>query len=440
MRILHYSLGLPPYRSGGLTKYATDLMKEQVRLGYQVYLLYSGGISACGKTKIKQRHNVDGIVPYEIINSMPVPLYHGIKNPSDFISDKNNKRLFSEFVDQIKPDIIHVHTLMGLEKDLLIVAKERKIKIVFTTHDFYGLCMRCTFIDIKDKLCDAPTSLRCAWCNQNAKGKAFLRFRNEPFVIKLKNKLHKSYSAPLNKDSEIIDIEDFKSLENDYKRLIGYYKDIFGLIDKFHFNSSVTETIYKKYLGNIDGEVVPITNASIRDNRSKGFTCGNTLKMIFVGHTYAFKGFPLLKSVLLELQQYDWRLEVWGGNEGNDPDSKKIVYKGRYTKEDLPKIYCNCTMAIVPSQWYETFSFVTLEALSYGVPALVSDHVGAKTIVSEYAPSFIYSSREELKERLESIMKDRSSVLTYHKKILNMPWHHDMSEHCQEITKKIYNQ
>lgn len=31
MKILHYSLGLPPYRTGGLTKFATDLMEQQIR-------------------------------------------------------------------------------------------------------------------------------------------------------------------------------------------------------------------------------------------------------------------------------------------------------------------------------------------------------------------------------------------------------------------------
>ena len=31
MKILHYSLGFPPYRSGGLTKFSMDLMREQIR-------------------------------------------------------------------------------------------------------------------------------------------------------------------------------------------------------------------------------------------------------------------------------------------------------------------------------------------------------------------------------------------------------------------------
>jgi len=40
MKILHYSLGLFPYRTGGLTKYATDLMLEQSKDKHEVHLLY----------------------------------------------------------------------------------------------------------------------------------------------------------------------------------------------------------------------------------------------------------------------------------------------------------------------------------------------------------------------------------------------------------------
>ena len=42
MTILHYTIGLAPQRSGGLTKYATDLMQEQ-QVENQVFLLYPSG-------------------------------------------------------------------------------------------------------------------------------------------------------------------------------------------------------------------------------------------------------------------------------------------------------------------------------------------------------------------------------------------------------------
>ena len=43
MRILHYTLGFFPYRSGGLTRYAKDLMVSQRRFGYDVAAFYPSG-------------------------------------------------------------------------------------------------------------------------------------------------------------------------------------------------------------------------------------------------------------------------------------------------------------------------------------------------------------------------------------------------------------
>ena len=42
MKILHYSLGFPPYRRGGLTKYCIDLMVTKRKLGHDVAMLWPG--------------------------------------------------------------------------------------------------------------------------------------------------------------------------------------------------------------------------------------------------------------------------------------------------------------------------------------------------------------------------------------------------------------
>ena len=42
MRILHYCLGFPPFRTGGMTKYCMDLMNEQNKAGHEVALLWPG--------------------------------------------------------------------------------------------------------------------------------------------------------------------------------------------------------------------------------------------------------------------------------------------------------------------------------------------------------------------------------------------------------------
>ena len=42
MVIIHYFLGFPPYRTGGLTRYALDIMLAQVKDGHRVCALWPG--------------------------------------------------------------------------------------------------------------------------------------------------------------------------------------------------------------------------------------------------------------------------------------------------------------------------------------------------------------------------------------------------------------
>ena len=74
---------------------------------------------------------------------------------------------------------------------------------------------------------------------------------------------------------------------------------------------------------------------------------------------------------------------------------------------------------IVPSIWKETFGFVVLEALSYGVPVIVSDNVGAKDIVKQYDERFVFTSASELLALLNQIFKDRSLLVEFNEKVLN---------------------
>ena len=64
---------------------------------------------------------------------------------------------------------------MGLSIGLLQAARKRGVKIVMTTHDFYGLCLKCTFINRQGKLCGGDNGEKCAICNREARSIFFLR-------------------------------------------------------------------------------------------------------------------------------------------------------------------------------------------------------------------------------------------------------------------------
>ena len=117
MKILHYALGFPPYRTGGLTKYCTDLMLTQVEQGHEVELLWPGKIAIIKKqTEIHKGKNWNEIESFEIINPLPVSLDEGILDV-DAYTKNTDETVYYKFLQDYAPDAIHIHTLMGLHKE-----------------------------------------------------------------------------------------------------------------------------------------------------------------------------------------------------------------------------------------------------------------------------------------------------------------------------------
>lgn len=188
MNILHYTLGFPPHRSGGLVKYASDLMVAEQELGHSVFAMYPGNFSLRSKkSSFVRKRDICGIPVYQLTNALPVPLLYGIKNPSDFM-DSREIQGFHEFIEQVKPDVVHIHTLMGLPKELLQLFKSAGIRLVFTTHDYFGLCPRVNFIEDEGRICN-PLNRNCEKCASAAHGKMFLKLRNSKGIVFLKKVL-----------------------------------------------------------------------------------------------------------------------------------------------------------------------------------------------------------------------------------------------------------
>lgn len=188
MRILHYTLGFSPYRSGGLVKYAKDLMQTQMKLGHLAVALYPGGTSLFEKScHVHWDKTYDGIWSFEMTNPLPVPLMYGVKDTETATNLKNlDTYSFECLLDNLKPEVFHVHTLMGLPLEYLQIVHDQGIRIVYTSHDYFGLCPKVNFINQKGEICLGASADRCAVCNAHAKSAMFLKVRNAKWVVPLK--------------------------------------------------------------------------------------------------------------------------------------------------------------------------------------------------------------------------------------------------------------
>ena len=189
MVLLHYTLGFSPYRSGGLTRYAKDLMIAQIELGHKVYAFYPSGSNILKKKcSIRYEQCQDGIDVYEMINPLPVPLYYGIQNPEAMMNERNfNVQSFQLMLEKVMPDVLHIHTLMGLPKRYLEIAHEKGIRIIYTSHDYFGLCPKVNLINNEGRICKGHSEEACMICNCKANPVWFLKVRNLKCLVPLKS-------------------------------------------------------------------------------------------------------------------------------------------------------------------------------------------------------------------------------------------------------------
>lgn len=388
MNILHYSLGFPPYRSGGMTKFCMDLMKEQKNAGHRVSLLWPGEMTLISRAiRIRGKETPYGIFSYEVINPLPVPYDEGIDHTNRYM-DSGDLNAFHQLLEETHPDIIHVHTLMGLYESFLAAAKDSGIRVVFSAHDFFPICSKVTMFrngvvcnTVKDcSLCDK--------CNETALKMAEIRLLQSPFyrtvkdssVVKRVRRRHRNrFLGETDKKSRRRSGKSVGTAE-DYIALRGYYRQMLDHADIIHFNSLLTKNIYEKYIKTEGRDVViPITHADIKDNRRRK-EFGKTLRMTYLGPQGKGKGFYILKEALDELwcERQDFILNVFFTPTERSPYLK---VRDNFQHKDMEDLFEKTDVLIAPSMMYETFGYTVFEALSYGVPVIISDRVGAKDIV-----------------------------------------------------------
>ena len=379
MKILHYTIGFAPERTGGLVSYVTDLMVEQKRQGHDVFALYPSSQLFFGKTpRIKVDKEKFGVKTFGLINSLPLALFGGISTPSDFMVSCNSK-IFISFLKELNPDVIHVHSLIGLYKEFLEAAKELNIKVIYTTHDYYGLAPIPSFYYNGVSFDENNSNL--AWNIMSADALSIKKLRI--FQSSLYPTIRK-WLKKFNKNPKHIEYQRIEFIEEttDYSELKLYYQDMFNLVDKFHFNSYLTKSIYDKNLPfKLRGDVISITTSNIKQHQFELKSRQKTT-VAYIGPDEEYKGYFDFLRFVEKLDKNKFDIHTYG-HVPNDYAPENIVQKGRFQQKNIDEIYSKIDYLIVPSRCKETFGLVTLEALSYGVTVFVSENVGAKDIVGK---------------------------------------------------------
>ncbi|PZU97687.1 MAG: glycosyltransferase family 1 protein [Pseudanabaena sp.] len=177
-----------------------------------------------------------------------------------------------------------------------------------------------------------------------------------------------------------------------------WQEDVSGFITPSHFAANKLQEI------GIRGDrlhVKPyVINSPACDG--SGLKVSNQPNFLFVGRLSPEKGVLLLLKAWAALNRPDWKLTILGDGAEKlkleqfvtDLGLENVSFLGYLPPTQIMEVMQSATAIVVPSQWYETFGRVVVEAFACGKPVLASD-LGAlsELITSEHNGFLIPSDR-----------------------------------------------
>lgn len=396
MRILHVSLGWPPLRTGGLVRYCCDLMHEQQASGHTVAMLHPDGNAPLGKPHIKKEVK-EGVESYSLHSNNLVPLNFGVANPADLFQSQN-LTCYEDVINDFQPDVVHVHSIQGFDISFFKFLKKNNIKIAYTTHDYYPLCLRSNLVDCRGNTCSGPSEYRCASCNYRKglklresklmQSKLYAALKTNPLVKELRRR-KKSRVSYRGQEENRIEVPG--TIISEYSEVRKELLAIVELFDVVIANSELAASWYKKETNCNHIEIIPITHSGLRSSqiRTRRYS---QLTIGYVGGANRIKGYEILLDALAMLpKEIDWVLYFYGTPLAECEQRKGVICKGEYSGEQTASVLSELDVLIVPSVAPETYSLSTIEALCAGTPVICSDMVGAASLIPDSA---VYPHRD----------------------------------------------
>ena len=267
-----------------------------------------------------------------------------------------------------KTTLIHIHTwTKALSSSIWNVAYSLHVPIYLTCHDYFTVCPNGGFFNYKKtEICKKkPLSISCLKCNCDSRNYGIKLYRFARSFIQ--NKLVNIFK----KTSKFISISDFSEniLKENFPKNINFER-VFNPTDVIQPAEKInpTQNNYFLFVGRLSKEKgCELFCQAITDLKLKGIVVGDgpdaaRLQQMFANDNVSFVGWKNRKEVFEYMHK-----------------AKALVF---------------------PSRWYEADGLSVREALSIGLPCIVSDCCAAKDYITDSTKGCTFNSLENLKQAI----------------------------------------
>jgi glycosyltransferase involved in cell wall biosynthesis len=465
MRIMMINWGWPPKQSGGPVGYAADLCKELVKNGHQVYMFYRGDSNFKGKCYLEY-HEDEKVNLANLVNSPNQ--YSNFGLPLNECKQPLVEHYFEEFLDKVKPDLVHFHSLIGLSGSLIEMAKKKGIITVVSLHNYWFICPRGDFVLPYDySLCPGPDhGLNCALCLPAAEKPLKRKIDNLNSILKAQFKKNVWLKRKL--QIVVLGINKFKNkltrpemekremfppssapdplMAWAYRFRQEYLKD--QLSRNTDLIIAVSNTVKDIFVQNgIPEDKIMVLHSGIKiaekleDYAEKNqINPRNPMIFGFFGPVQPYKGVHILVEAFNKLSPRSARLLIFGTGPSSyyqrlmSKANSFVEFRGAF--DDLSRMLSEFDVAVVPPIWQDNAPLVVLEALSAKKPIIGANIGGIPDFVQDGINGLLFEpgNSSDLAEKMKRIIEFPHLIEIFKRNIKKQK---TMKEHASEM-EEIY--
>ncbi|MBR3628355.1 MAG: glycosyltransferase [Elusimicrobia bacterium] len=297
------------------------------------------------------------------------------------------QRKIDALLDEIKPDLVDIHTTWELSLSILKPIKKRKIPISFWLHDI-GM------------FCSGTFSRGINYCNKCK------NYNTLPCTINkcINNNFVKSF---------------FFSCRNFFERYLMFkYVDLFMTVSNatknYLINAGINKDKIQTLYNFVNKQEKNLVDYSLTEKSNYFLYAGGEDKI--KGINTLIKAFELLpKNICLHVAGAGQYIEQKKYIEEKNITNIKIL--GPLNKQNLEQEYRNCISVIMPSEWFETFGKINSEAAMFGKSSISSNIGGIPEVVENNKTGLLFEPKnvEQLKLCILKYYNDRKLAVEHGK-------------------------
>ncbi len=339
---------------------------------------------------------------------------------------------FGLLLDRLKPDLVHVGHLNHLSTSLVFEAQRRAIPLVFTLHDYWLMCPRGQFIQIRPKntdlwpLCDGQDDRTCA---------------------------ERCYARYFSGAADEVETDLVYWTKWVHRRMV-HIREVSEAVDLFIAPSHYLLKRFRDEFGLPAHKLVYLDYGFHRERlQDRARVPGEPFTFGYIGTHVPAKGIHHLVEAFGQLPSHTL-LRIWGRSLGAETESlraliaqlpghvqQRIAWMGEYRNSEIvPQVFNHCDAIVVPSIWVENAPLVLHEALQARVPTITANAGGMAEYIQHERNGLLFARRNStaLAQQMQRFVDDpalarslgvRGYLQAEDGHIPEMSWHVHLLEH-----------